>query len=214
MFTGIIQSKAKLIRLDRGKKPCRLVVDLGGLVAKVRPGDSVALDGCCLTATDIQPGGEVSFDVIPETLSRTTLGLRSPGYTFNIELALTPTDRLGGHFVQGHVDGVGRVASVAHESGQVVLTIACDWELTAQMVQKGSVAINGTSLTLTAVGETTFSVALIPTTLDWTNLGGLVAGEAVNIETDMILKYVAKLLGGAAPRHPLTEGFLKEHGFA
>ena len=214
MFTGIIQTKGKLIRLDRNRKPCRVIIDLGEFAQKVSHGDSVALDGCCLTATQIESSGRVSFDAVPETLFRTTLGSRSSGYLFNVELAVTPTTHLGGHFVQGHVDGMGTVESVRSEEGQRVIAVGCDKSLTARMVEKGSIALNGVSLTLTTVAETAFSVALIPTTLELTNLENRKSGDSVNIETDMILKYVAKLLGGNKTSGGITESFLKEHGFA
>lgn len=216
MFTGIVQTTAPLIDLDARARPARVSVDLGELARQVARGDSVALDGCCLTATRIDPAGPVTFDAIPETLSRTTLGGRRRGYRFNVELAVTPTTRLGGHFVQGHVDGVGTVTESRDAGGQWRIAVRCDRALTDTMAPKGSVALGGVSLTLTEVDHGRFAVALIPATLEGTNLRELRPGDAVNVETDMILKFVARRLGmprGGQSESTLTEGFLSDHGF-
>lgn len=213
MFTGIIEARGRLIKINRGGSPIQLTVDLGTLARQVDPGDSVALDGVCLTAVTIEAAGPVTFDAVPETLSRTTLGRRHPGYMFNIELAVTPTTRLGGHIVQGHVDGVAEVRKVDRGGGQWTLTLGCDTSLTRQMVTKGSACLNGASLTLTDVGPEHCSVALIPTTLGLTNLVDLGPGDPVNVETDVILKFLDKRLSEQSDGKGLTTDFLAEHGF-
>lgn len=213
MFTGIIEGRGRLIKLDRSASPVQLTVDLGQLAHEVHPGDSVALDGVCLTAVTIEPAGPVTFDAVTETLSRTTLGRRNPGYGFNIELAVTPTTRLGGHIVQGHVDAVATVRKVERGGGQWTLTLGCPRSSTRQMVTKGSVCLNGVSLTLTDVGPEHCSVALIPTTLGLTNLVDLGPGDPVNVETDVILKFLDKRLSEQSDGKGLTTDFLAEHGF-
>ncbi len=171
----------------------RLLVDLGPLVDGVRVGDSVSLSGACLTVTALS-GSRAAFDVVPETLGKTYLGDLAPGARLNVERALKAGDRFGGHFVQGHVDGVGRVARRAPEGTQETLEVACDPRLTDLMIEKGSVALDGVSLTLVGVAGGRFTVALIPHTLAVTTLGAKRAGDPVHVECDLIGKWVAKLL--------------------
>jgi riboflavin synthase len=206
VFTGIVQSMGQIASMTPreggdqaraeagvGTGVVRLWVDAGPLAAEARTGDSVAVDGCCLTVVGAS-GARLAFDAVPETLRRTTLGRRVAGDPVNLELPLRPADRLGGHFVQGHVDAVTEVVERRARGDDVVLTFRVPKELDGQVVEKGSVAIDGVSLTVAGVGNGTFSVALIPHTLAVTTLGRRAAGEQVNVEGDILAKYVAALV--------------------
>jgi riboflavin synthase len=160
-------------------------------------GDSVSLDGCCLTAVAIE-GGVMSFEAVAETLRRTTLGDRAAGDRINVEPAMRMSDRLGGHIVQGHVDGVGSVAAVAPDGDGVLVTFEAPAAVLRYMIEKGSVCVSGVSLTVTACDEDSFAVALIPHTRAVTTLGALAPGARVNLEADLVGKYVEKLVGAAA----------------
>jgi riboflavin synthase len=160
-------------------------------------GDSIAINGCCLTLVAVSRGSW-AFQAGSETLSRTNLGRLQPGDAVNLERSLRPTDRLGGHFVQGHVDDVGHVDAIEREGEWTHMSFRVPARLTRQMVSKGSVTVDGVSLTLVQVEAERFSVALIPHTLDATTLGLRNVGDAVNIETDVLGKYVEKMLGGFA----------------
>ena len=190
MFTGLVREVGEVASFAGG----RLVL-ASATVAE--PGDSVALDGVCLTVVEVGDG-RLSFDLVPETLAR----VKQFGARVNVEPALRAGDPLGGHQVQGHVDGVGRVASVEPEGDGARVRIEAAPELLRYCVEKGSIAVNGVSLTVAAVDETGFEVALILHTLQVTTLGELVAGDEVNLETDVLAKYVEKLLaplaGGAS----------------
>jgi riboflavin synthase len=175
------------------KGAVRLEIEAGDLAAEPALGDSVAIDGCCLTVVD-QGHAWLAFDAIPETLRRTTLGAREPGEAVNLELPLRAGDRLGGHFVQGHVDAVAEVLDRREENGDVVLTLSIPEALAGQIVEKGSVAVDGVSLTVSAQKGATFGVALIPHTLEVTTLGRRKKGDAVNLEGDILAKYVASLV--------------------
>ena len=179
MFTGIVREVGRVVTFDDG----RLVVDA---TTEAAPGDSVAVDGVCLTVVD---GGRLAFDLVPETLSRTTLGGLRPGDGVNIEPALRAGDPLGGHYVQGHVDGVGTIRSVGDPTW-----FDAPSGLLRYVVEKGSIAVDGVSLTVAAVDGAGFAVALIPHTLAETTLGKLEPGDRVNLETDVLAKYVERLL--------------------
>jgi len=196
MFTGIVQSMGRIDSITPREGGVRLRLDAGPLAAESGIGDSVAVDGCCLTVV-ARDGACLEFDAIPETLRRTSLGRRGPGDPVNLELPLRPGDRLGGHFVQGHVDAVTEVAARRAAGDDVVLSFHLPPALRGQIVEKGSVAIDGVSLTVAAVDGETFSVALIPHTLEVTTLGHREPGDVVNVEGDVLAKYVAALV---APR--------------
>jgi len=193
----------------------RLVIDLGPLADELADGDSVAVAGVCLTVAG-RSGRDVAFDVVAETLARSTLNRLRAGAKVNLERALALGDRLDGHLVQGHVDGVAEVRSVDTAGGQWQVEFSADRNLTDAMVPKGSVAIDGVSLTLVSVADGRFSVALIPTTLAETTLRSLVAGDRVNVEIDVIGKYVRRYLAQIAgsPSGGLTLEKLREAGFA
>lgn len=214
MFTGIIRhiGTVREVRSRSGSK--RLTIDMGPLGEGLARGDSVAVNGACLTVAEA-PGAVAAFDVVAESLQRSTLGSLRAGARVNLERAMRLSGSLDGHMVQGHVDGVAEVACIRRGGGHVV-ELAAPAELTDQMVAKCSVAVDGVSLTVTSVARGRFSVALIPTTLSETTLGDLAAGVRVNVETDVIGKYIRgylEQLGGRAGGS-LTLEKLKEAGFA
>jgi riboflavin synthase len=196
MFTGIVRERGTLVAADATEAGKRLVVEAPMTASETVIGDSVSVDGVCLTATDVE-NGRVTFDAIPETLSRSTLGRRSIGDEINIEPALRAGEPLGGHYVQGHVDGVGRVRALDREGDSLRVTIEAAPELLRYCVEKGSVAVQGVSLTIAALHDEAFTVALIPHTLEVTTLGTIAIGDELNIEVDVLAKYVERLV---APR--------------
>jgi riboflavin synthase len=218
MFTGIIEHAGKIIRVSPAGAGARIAVDLGPASEGVKPGDSVAVSGVCLTAAKVS-GATAEFDAVAETLSRTTLGKKRPGDLVNIERALAAGARLGGHIVQGHIDGVAKAARVVKAENAWELHCAADRLLTEEMIEKGSVALDGVSLTIAGVDEKSFRVALIPTTLEATTLGRVKEGDELNVETDVLGKYVSALLRrmmedkAPAKGKGLTREYLAEHGF-
>jgi riboflavin synthase len=198
MFTGLVQAPGRVARRVPAADGVRLAVATP-LAAELAAGDSVAVNGVCLTAVD--PGPDCfSADVVAETLRRSALGPLAEGAAVNLELPLRAGDRLGGHIVQGHVDGVGIVEGVEPEGLGRLVRVSAPPEVLRYVVAKGSIALDGVSLTVADVDEEGFSVALIPETLERTTLGGLDAGTAVNLEVDVIAKYVEKLALPAAVR--------------
>ena len=191
MFTGLVQQLGTLTSLDGG----RLAVT-ATLAGELSVGDSVAVNGACLTATSVTPGA-FTADVMEETLRRTALGALRPGDPVNLELPLRAADRLGGHFVQGHVDGVGTVAAVHDEGFSRLVEIEAEAGLMRYVVEKGSIAVDGVSLTVASLAEGTFGVSLIPETLERTTLGRASPGDSVNLEVDVLAKYVERLVGAA-----------------
>ena len=194
MFTGIVRERGIVAAVDGGADGVRLRIDAPATAAQAAVGDSVAINGVCLTITE-RDGASLSFDAVPETLSRTALGRLVPGSAVNLEPALRAGEPLGGHYVQGHVDGVGRVRSLEPEGDGVRLTIEAPEELLRYCVEKGSVAVEGVSLTIAALGDDVFEIALIPHTLAETTLASLGPGDPVNLEADVLAKYVERLVG-------------------
>ena len=194
MFTGLIQDLGLIAAVDATGDGVRLVVE-SRLSDELAEGDSVSVNGVCLTATAISEG-RFSADVMHETLRRSSLAAAG-GARVNLELPLRASDRMGGHVVQGHVDGVGTVAEVREEGFARVVTVQAPPELLRYVVEKGSVAFDGISLTVAAVTDRTLSVSLIPETLERTNLGGAAPGTRVNLEVDVLAKYVEKLVNAA-----------------
>ena len=192
MFTGLVQDLGKVTVVDATDDGVTLGVRTR-LAGEIAEGDSVAVNGVCLTATAITDG-QFSAEVMHETLRRSSLAEVTTGTRVNLELALAANARLGGHFVQGHVDGVGAVAAVREDGFARVVTVEAEPELLRYVVEKGSIAVNGVSLTVVEVGDDWFSVSLIPETLERTNLGVAAPGTAVNLEVDILAKYVEKLL--------------------
>jgi riboflavin synthase len=189
MFTGLVREVGTVASMVDG----RLTIDAPETAQGVQLGDSVAIDGVCLTVVACV-GSALSFDTVPETLARTALGTLDQGSRVNLEPALRAGDALGGHYVQGHVDGVGSVHSVTPEGDGRRIRFEASAELLRYIVEKGSIAVQGTSLTVAAVDDTGFEVALIPHTLQATTLGELEPEQPVNLEADVLAKYVEKLL--------------------
>jgi riboflavin synthase len=189
VFTGLVREVGTVASMDGG----RLTIEAPETSKGVQLGDSIAIDGVCLTVVDFDDQ-LLSFDAVPETLSRTALGTLDQGSRVNLEPALRAGEALGGHYVQGHVDGVGAVQRVAPEGEGRRVRFDAPAELLKYIVEKGSIAVQGTSLTVAAVDETGFEVALIPHTLQATTLGELEPEQQVNLETDVLAKYVEKLL--------------------
>ena len=197
MFTGLVQALGEITAKQPRGEAVRLVVRAPGPASEARIGDSVAVNGCCLTVVEID-GETLAFDVIPETLDRTSIGAQEVGGVVNLELPLRPTDRLGGHFVQGHVDAVAELTGKSESGdGDVRYRFSVPAALRGHIVEKGSIAIDGVSLTVASVDADAFSVALIPHTLEVTNLGRMEPGARVNLEGDILAKYVAALRPGA-----------------
>jgi riboflavin synthase len=192
MFTGLVETTARVRRVDPDGDGVRLVVETP-LAAELSQGDSVAVNGVCLTA--IAPTGDAfSADVMAETLRRSSLGPLAEGDSVNVELPLRAGDRLGGHVVQGHVDGTGTVADTRDEGFARLVRIAADPALLRYVVEKGSIAVDGVSLTVADVDGESFTVSLIPETLERTTLGEAAPGRVVNLEVDVLAKYVEKLV--------------------
>lgn len=193
MFTGIVEGVGTLTALEARDDGALLTLEAGSVGEGVRIGDSVALDGCCLTVVRID-GSRLCFEAVAETLARTSIGARKVGERLNLERALPASGRLDGHIVQGHVDGTGRVQELERHGHDVRMTIACDAELAELLVPKGSVAIDGVSLTVLDPQAGAFSVALIPHTLAVTTLADRQPGDRVNLEADVVGKYVRHYL--------------------
>jgi riboflavin synthase len=192
MFTGLVQGMGQVAAVEETADGVRLLI-AGDFVLGLDDGDSVAVNGVCLTA--VRPTDCNFFaDVMHETLRRSSLGVIAPGARVNLELPLRPEDRLGGHFVQGHVDGIGTVAAVEQDGFARVIRIAAAPDLLRYVVEKGSIAIDGVSLTVAAVDGDSLSVSLIPETLERTTLGAAEPGTTVNLEVDVLAKYVEKLV--------------------
>jgi riboflavin synthase len=201
LFTGIVEELGEVVALERGAASARLTVRGPGVTADASRGDSIAINGVCLTVT-LTSGGEFTADVMGETLDRSSLGVLAPGAPVNLERPLRPDGRLGGHIVQGHVDGTGTIVARAPADGWDVVRISVPADLARYVVEKGSVAIDGVSLTVSALsplpaaGGAWLEVSLIPETLERTTLGAKQPGDVVNLEVDLIAKYVERLLAG------------------
>jgi riboflavin synthase alpha subunit len=193
VFTGIVREVGRVLSVAGGEDGVALVVEAPATADRTSVGDSVAVNGCCLTAEAVERE-RLTFHVVPETLSRTTLGTLSRGDTVNLEPALRVGDPLGGHFVQGHVDAVGIVRTVQPEGAGLRIAIEASDELLHLCVGKGSIAVDGVSLTIAALQEDAFEVALVPQTLRETTLASLVPGAKVNLEVDVLAKLVARQL--------------------
>ena len=215
MFTGIVEELGTIRSIRRGRVSAVLSICAEKILSDLKIGDSVAVNGVCLTATSRDSGG-FTADVMHETLDRSSLGALVPGSFVNLERAMPADGRFGGHIVSGHIDGVGKICSVRPDDNALWYTISAPPEILRYVVEKGSVAIDGISLTVAAVEPEAFSVSVIPHTAAVTLLGKKRAGDVVNLENDIIGKYVDKLLHPAAPppvQSKLTLDFLAENGF-
>ena len=215
MFTGIVEEVGVVRAVRRGRSSSVLSIGADLVLTDLKIGDSVAVNGVCLTATSKDDGG-FTADVMHETLDRSSLGALTAGSHVNLERAMAADGRFGGHIVSGHIDGTGTVAAVRRDDNAVWYTVKAGPALLRYIVEKGSVAIDGISLTVAAVGEDWFSISTIPHTAAVTILGEKRAGDVVNLETDVIGKYVEKLLRPepeARPQSGITLEFLAENGF-
>ncbi|HFB83203.1 riboflavin synthase [Thermosulfuriphilus ammonigenes] len=212
MFTGIIEGLGEIRGLERsgGGLKIRLIPPFSA--QELTLGESVAVNGVCLTVTHID-GQTATFDISPETISRTTLGGLKPGDRVNVERALRASDRLGGHIVSGHVDGVGRVLSRRSQGDFLFYEVQIPSELSRYVIQKGSIAIDGISLTVNDIRDHRLSLAIIPHTASLTTIGYRQPGDLVNIEVDIIGKYIEKLLSPWKNSTAIDQEFLKQHGF-
>ena len=193
MFTGLVQELGTVAALEQQADALRLSIRAPQTVSDAHLGDSIAINGVCLTIAELD-GDIFCADVMQESLDRTGLGQLKEGARVNVEPALLPTTRLGGHMMQGHVDGTARLVSREHSEHWDVLRFSLPRDLARYVVEKGSIAVNGTSLTVSAVGEDWFEVSLIPTTLRETTHGESKVGDIVNLEVDVLAKYVEKML--------------------
>ena len=208
MFTGIIEEVGQVARIGGGS----LVVNCSKVIEDVHLGDSIAVNGVCLTVTHFDRSG-FTADVMPETVRRTSLAELKKGSSVNLERALTLASRLG-----GHIDGTGEIVKFADEGNAILMTVSADSSLLRYIVEKGSVALDGISLTVAQVTDSDFTVSLIPHTREVTNLGSKKVGSPINIETDVLGKYVEKMLKGSSPapakaQSNMTLDFLRENGF-
>jgi len=209
MFTGIIQDRGTIRKFARKGEDARIEVETQMPLDDVKIGDSISVSGACLTATSLGKKS-ITFDVSAESLSKTTLGALKTGDRVNLEKALRMSDFLGGHLVLGHVDGVGRIAEKTARAGSIVFGIALETGLAKYVAAKGSIAVDGISLTVNSCEGGRFYVNIIPHTAEKTTLVDKMAGDSVNIETDILGKYVEKLLH---PDKGVNLDFLREHGF-
>lgn len=217
MFTGIVEELGTVRRVLPGARAGKIVIAADTVLQGTRIGDSIAVNGVCLTVVELG-SDEFTADVMPETLRKSGLGQLKAGDPVDLERAMPADGRFGGHIVSGHIDGTGRVKEVRPEQNAQVVTIEAPRGIMDLIVEKGSIAIDGISLTVAAVGRTTFSVSLIPHTAEQTVLLKKRAGDVVNLENDIIGKYVQKLLAGAATEAAPTESgitmeYLIENGF-
>ncbi|HEY7456884.1 MAG TPA: riboflavin synthase [Solirubrobacterales bacterium] len=196
MFTGLIEDVGTVESVDSGPAGARLRIATS-LAAEIELGDSVAVNGACLTATSVNGGG-FATEAMNQTLAVTALGAVEPGSRVNLELAMKASDRLGGHIVQGHVDGVGEVVAVEDDGFAKRLRVALGPELLRYAVAKGSIALDGVSLTIADLGDSWLGVSLIPETLERTNLGEARPGRKINVECDLIAKHVERLMAPLA----------------
>ena len=212
MFTGIIQKVGEVVSLQRSSGAGRFVLKAGAWAPPVEIGESIAIEGVCLTVAEIF-GKVLHFDVLEETLAKTTLGSKKSGEGINLERAVRADDFLGGHIISGHVDGLGKIARLGHAGTDRVVEVQCGTEILRGIVPKGSIAINGISLTVVEVKAHAFTAHIIPHTWENTSLRAAHTGDAVNLETDVIGKYVARYLA-VREQSKLTLDKLRAAGFA
>lgn len=212
MFTGIVEEVGTVVETRVGTESAQLTVAATTVLEDTAVGDSILTDGVCLTVTRLG-GGRFSADVMPETFRRTTLSEKAPGTHVNLERALTLRSRLGGHLVAGHIDGVGTVTRIEPRANALVVRLTAPREVRALCVDQGSIALDGVSLTIVTAGDGELEVSLIPHTAEVTTLGALRPGSRVNLEADLIARYVAAFLARAKPGEGLTWDKLAEAGF-
>ncbi|MDD5738075.1 MAG: riboflavin synthase [Candidatus Omnitrophica bacterium] len=207
MFTGIIEETGTVEKFEKSREPSLITIKAAGTAGGLKAGDSVSVDGVCLTVVKAG-GGAFSAEAVEETLKRTTLNIRRPGDAVNLEGALKAGSKISGHFVTGHIDGTGEIVSATERKGQMAVEIRTGKDLMKGVVPKGSIAVDGISLTVGEVKESSFSVYIIPHTAGMTTLASKKAGDKVNLETDILGKYINKSESAG-----ITMEFLREKGF-
>lgn len=214
MFTGIVEEIGKVLTIKKGSVSSRITFSALKVLENTKPGDSIAVNGVCLTATDISKG-TFTADVMAETMRRSSLGTLSTGDSVNLERAMLCGGRFGGHIVSGHIDGTGTVTEFKREENAVWVTVKAENDLMKYIIEKGSVALDGISLTVAVVGNDFFKVSIIPHTASETTLLSKNAGDIINIECDIIGKYVEKLMSyqPVQKESRITAGFLAKNGF-
>lgn len=214
MFTGIIEEIGMVKAIKRGSSSVRMTIACSKVLKDISRGDSIAVNGICLTAVDFGHDW-LCADVMPETIRKTALNTLHINSSVNLERALRLTDRLGGHIVSGHIDGTGTIMQIQKEDNAIWLTVQVHEEILKYIVDRGSVAVDGTSLTAAFVDDSSFKVSLIPHTAGFTILGSKKEGEVVNIECDIIGKYVEKMLNRSQKNNNqgITLNFLEDNGF-
>lgn len=216
MFTGIVEETGTLRSLSRGSKSCVIHVQCSTVLEDTRIGDSIAVNGICLTVTSMESGG-FTADVMNETLSRSSLAQTRPGDPVNLERAMAANGRFGGHIVSGHIDGTGIIREIRDDDNAVWYTVEAPPEILRYVVEKGSIAIDGISLTVARVDDRSFQVSVIPHTRAVTALSSRRVGSPVNLENDIVGKYVEKLMQPApsesGPSSGITMEFLAQHGY-
>lgn len=211
MFTGIIEEKGQLAGIKRGASSMEMTIRANVVLEETKIGDSISVEGVCLTVTSLS-SGRFTVDVMPETFHGTTLSSLSTSSAVNLERAMAANGRFGGHLVAGHIDGVGKILRKRPQENAMYIDIAAPPELLAQSIVKGSVAIDGISLTTFELSENHLTVSLIPHTAGETTLGSKKVGDSVNLETDMFGKYVQRFMEHA-PKQPMNADYLRRHGF-
>lgn len=215
MFTGIVEELGKINGVQKGEKSSVLTINASKVLKNTQLGDSIAVNGVCLTVTSITENS-FSADVMAETMRKSNLGSLAVGSSVNLERALTPLTRMGGHIVSGHIDGTGTITSYVKEDNATWVTVKADSDILKYIVQKGSIAIDGISLTVAYIDDTCFKVSIIPHTSQQTTLLSKDIGNTVNLECDVIAKYVEKLLGFKASNNTTEDislEMLAENGF-
>lgn len=213
MFTGIVEELGTINSFEKYAGGAKIKIAARTVTGGTNDGDSIAVNGVCLTALEVT-GDSFTADVSQETLNRSTLGTLKPGSPVNLERAVTPSTRLGGHIVQGHVDARGRFISAVQSGDFRTVRIGYPAEIGQYFVYKGSVSVEGISLTIADLADTYFEIAVIPKTWELTNLSSLKTGDEVNLEADIIAKYIERMISYRAPGAPVTMEMLKDAGFA
>ncbi|MTT32091.1 riboflavin synthase [Terrilactibacillus sp. BCM23-1] len=210
MFTGIVEEVGQVLSITKKTDAIQLSIKASEILNDTKLGDSIAINGVCLTVTSFSKNG-FDADVMPETIMGTTLKWLKPHHEVNLERAMSANGRFGGHFMTGHIDGVGQIKQISKKGNAIYMTIQADPQITNRLVLKGSVAVDGTSLTLFDVTATSFTISLIPHSAEFTILGKKRVGDHVNVECDVLQKYVNQ--EKAAPSSSITMDFLAKHGF-
>ncbi len=212
MFTGIIEEIGKIQGICKGKDSAEVVVQAGTVLEDIRLGDSIAVNGVCLTVTSFSQSSFTAY-LMHETLNRSSLGSLHKGSPVNLERAMSASSRFGGHIVSGHIDGTGTISDIRRDDNALWYTIKTPLPVLRYIIEKGSIAIDGISLTVARVYKDSFSVSIIPHTASLTTLSSRRVGDSVNLENDCIGKYVECLMGKESQNSNITSGFLVKHGF-